>query len=176
MGIIGLISIIFILLGIHKMLDEDKSSFVWLILGLALPLVVSVTLYPIYALANIDENIRMLNEKLDTIVSNVLPDTSKNGKKELPPQNITSSNNTPTNEQQNNKTIPTVKAQDAIDFINKKYGIDISIDDNLDNIKFKVLQISDSSSSIRILIQKISNATDIETVIEAFILHKVAHS
>ena len=175
-----LVSCVLIILGIKGMIDENRFSAIWMAFGIALPLVASVSLYPIFALANIDENLILLNQKWDVIASKVLCNTKseESATTEVLLENKIngSSEDIISIENSSKRTIQVDKLHDAIEFINQKYGINIDVDDSLDAIKFKISQISDNSSSANILIQKVSNACNIETIASAFILHKAAHT
>ncbi len=152
---ICVLSVVFIILGIKEALDKNWISIIWIIAGEILPLTTAISLYPIFALANIDDNLSLLNEKMDTITAII-------GTKSV-------INKTPS--QLKNKVLN----QEIIDFMNQKYKLDLSVDDNLETIKCKVISISDTSSAAHILIQKISSATDMETVVSALSMHKVTH-
>ena len=69
MAVVLLISTALFFLGVSGLSDGSRVAIVWFVLSAALPLIVSVALYPIFALASIDENIAKMNQKMDTLIA-----------------------------------------------------------------------------------------------------------
>ena len=67
MSFVFLVAVILLVFGVYGLTNKDWFSIIWIVLGLLLPLVVSVSLYPIFALASIDENIQLLNQRVKQI-------------------------------------------------------------------------------------------------------------
>ncbi len=72
MVVIYIISVFFLLLGISNLLDENETTNGWILIvfGIVLPLITTISLYPIFTLANINQNLVLLNEKVDTVIKN----------------------------------------------------------------------------------------------------------
>ena len=133
-----------------------------------------------FALASIDENVRLLNQKIDVIAAKsfILESKNKEPENEITTEVQASENtlcDTPYIERHEVENFHNNDLQSTLDFINQKYDIHIDINDNLTTIKEKVSTIRETSSSSRIFIQKILNANNKEAVITACVLHKAAH-
>ena len=178
MGCISIVSLVLIVYGINEMSD-DESYVIFILLGFILPIVFSVTLYPIFALANIDENVREINRKITELDSIFLSENSNikilTNESKAENETNTSPVDITIKDAPNQEISQTSILQDSIDFINEKYGVDIVMDDDLNTIKIKVCNISENSLSAKILIKKIMDANNIQDVITAFALHKVAN-
>jgi uncharacterized membrane protein required for colicin V production len=67
MGIVYVLCGFSIVAGISSLVDDEKIGILYIVLGILLPLITTVSLYPIFALANIDENIQSLNSKIESL-------------------------------------------------------------------------------------------------------------
>jgi len=179
MGFVFVLSIFLIIFSIIGMIAKNWISVIWLIVGLLLPLINTVSLYPLFVLANIDDKLSLLNKKVDTIVSKKYSGESKRdiitGNQTQDKKTIDKMIISETGKEQIEKSNKLILSQDILDFINQKYKIHIELDDSLDIIKFKISSINEKSSTANILIQKIVNANNMEDVSSAFILHKAVH-
>ena len=176
-------SLILVIVGINGLLDKNWFSSIWIALGMLIPLVASVSLYPIFALANIDENVSSLNKKVDSLISkstrhisvkttdNNVGDHDKNETKQETDTHQ-HKQHTVSDKRESKHVIP----QDILDFINTKYQTCINSDDDLYTIKSKISNISDNSRSTEILRHKIANSTNLNDVTSAFVLHKYSHN
>lgn len=68
MGIVYFFGICSFIAGISSLVDGENIGILYIVLGLLLPLMTTVSLYPIFALANIDENVHLINNKIDLLI------------------------------------------------------------------------------------------------------------
>ena len=160
MGIAFIASIAFIVVGILGLVNNQPLSALWILAGICSPLITSVSLYPIFALANIEENVCQLSETLNKIIN-------KNHFERTNHLSKSANTNYAYEEQQ--------LTQDIIDFINSRYQTQINIYDSLDTIKFKISSINATSSSVNILTRKVAEAQTISAVAKAFVLHRATN-
>ena len=140
-----LISILLIFLGIKGVAEKNESSVIWIIFGLILPLIVSISMYPIFALANIDENIncikQTLNERGAMIQRSTTTHETQSPKNIIDTPKADSNGDSSYDETKILETVPTDRLKDIVDFINKKYDIEIEVNDSLETIKLKIANI-----------------------------------
>ena len=154
-----LVSILFLITIIDLATKIEIFDPTLLILfALFFPLLTSVSLYPIFALANIDENLSKLNEKLDKIIylNNHESKMSDQHEKLI-------SNFSPP------ETHKTKKINEALQYINNKYGTNISLEDDFETIKEKIQKTDNNSSAYSVLKKKISTAKTKEDIINSFV-------
>ena len=175
MGLVFVAAVILLFSGIIQLADKNKFGFVWIVLSIIFPLITTVSLYPIFALASIDENISMLNQKIDKIVSD-----NKHFEQEKSQSTVTTGISrtfftpAPTIEKENgDKNL--FECAEAIDYVNKKYGISIFSKDDFYTIKDKIASIDDGGFSALILKRKVQEASSIDEVINILVMHKVAN-
>ena len=122
MGLAFFTAIVLLLFGIVQLADKNKFGLVWIGFSIIFPLVVTVSLYPVFALASIDENISMLNQKIDKIIL-----INKNHAQEKSQSAVTTDisktffDPTPTPPKRSGDE-NLFKYAEAIDYVNKRYG------------------------------------------------------
>ena len=141
-----------------------KGIFI-LLVGLIIPLVTALSLYPIYALSLIESHTSELNANVNLLLEQVKPSN-----KEVPctPSATTPSNTIPSSSQ------VSLPQKDLIDFINHKYDTQIGVDDALDVIKDKILNIEYNTNSVQIFKKRISSANSIDEIIAIMKLHRAS--
>ena len=74
MFIIWIVSVAALLFGIVGLIKELGRIYLFLLVGgIVLPFVTMVSLYPIFALANIDQNLKLLNDKMGKALGSETP-------------------------------------------------------------------------------------------------------
>lgn len=141
-----------------------KGIFI-LLVGLIIPLVTALSLYPIYALSLIESHTSELNANVNLLLEQVKPSN-----KEVPctPLTATPSTTIPSSSQ------VSLQKKDLIDFINHKYDTQIGVDDDLDVIKDKILNIEYNTNSVQIFKKRISSANSIDEIIAIMKLHRAS--
>lgn len=141
-----------------------KGIFI-LLVGLIIPLVTALSLYPIYALSLIESHTSELNANVNLLLEQVKPSN-----KEVPctPSATTPSTTIPSSSQ------VSLLQKDLIDFINHKYDTQIGVDDALDVIKDKILNIEYNTNSVQIFKKRISSANSIDEIIAIIKLHRAS--
>ena len=166
--------------GLSLLGENTKSGLVLFFISPLLPIFTLVSLYTIFALANIDENLAMLNRRVDRIEYRLSPAAAKQTVAGTASVNETASNQAIGQEIKNDSgnvtkdkdaEIPT----DAILFINKRYNTALDVNDSLQTIKEKIAGITVNSTSANILIRKISKAEDLAEVRSIVQLHMAAN-
>ena len=176
MGLAFFAAVVLLLLGIALLADRNSLGIVLLVLAIILPLVTTVSLYPIFALASIDENILALNRKIDKIIS--IKQSPAQEKPQAPPPPEISKNRftpePPPEKEDGNKT--PFERTEVIDFVNKRYNISIFAKDDFYTIKEKIANIDDGGFSALFLKKKVQEASSMDEIIDILVMHKVAHS
>ena len=174
MGLSTLASLALLIAGLVSLADEGNLAWFFIILGIVLPLASIISLYPLFALSRIDENLCSLTEKVNSLTQ--VPVTAKNKEASHKPF---IQDKKPIQSQPLFEHIPpslSSSFQDTISFINKKYSINLCEDDNIDLIKEKIASIENPSFSVVILQSKIASAATKEEAINLLNMHRVAHS
>ena len=204
MGVVALISLVLVISSIGELIDGNSFSIIYLLLGFVLPLVVTVSLYPIFALANIEERVRSIDEKTNALLANELicSDTESENvdlsecsvdlkesvdlevntsfDAEFSPNSakpvVTDYKSNETSEAELTEVFKSPKFAEAIDFINRKYGTDINPQDDFQLIKSKINNIESSTSSVEIFKSKVLKAVSNREIANIIIMHKAAYS
>ena len=163
-----LVSILFLITIIDLATKIEIFDPTLLILfALFFPLLTSVSLYPIFALANIDESLSKLNEKLDKIIYLNNHESKMSGRHE---KSISSKPCTePISSFFSAENTQNKKINEAVQYINNKYGTDISLEDEYQTIKEKIQKINNTSFACDILKKKVSIAKNKEEIINTFL-------
>ena len=175
MGLVTISAIIIIAFGIQTSNEENSMGVLLILIGVLLPLFACISMYPLFALANIDENISKLTKKVDSISSNT-HSFNYIGRKPYNESEQSATGNEKKTNTEHSFITRMVLSQELLDFINEKYDLDLKSDDELNIIKEKVLGINDNSNSAKVLIKKISEATSNQEIASAFALHKAANN
>ena len=170
-GISFCFSVFLLGLGVLMLLEGESAGRISIAAAGALALVTFMSAYPIFALGVVEEGLSKLNRKVDDLQRNVqesnqYADTSKSRYWFTPAEESVRYS------KQELFEIPTY--EEAIKFINQKYGISILSEDNLALIKEKVEKINDGGFSAIIFKQKVNETTSEQEVRKIFIEHKVA--
>ena len=88
-------AVVMIVLGIEGVIKKEAGGALLLIIGIVLPIVALLSIYPTLALTNIDENLQELNEKVDDIISK----NNSNDVKYSAPQRVYTNNRSYSNTQ-----------------------------------------------------------------------------
>lgn len=180
MGFVIFISLILLVFGLVSLFNEEKLGGVLIVLGLLLPLIVTVSLYPIFALATIEESLSSLNAKIEQIVS-----STSNNDNEKDTQVPTShplwdktdfEDATEYATKNNNDSYPTSYLSKTLGYINLKYEISISIDDEYEEMKEMVLNIENDSFQANALKNRIKDAKTKEEILAILNSHRLLYS
>jgi hypothetical protein len=151
-------SCIIILYGAVSLLKTNNGIYViWILSGALSPLVGLLAIYPIIALANIDLSVSKLNEKIDRISTDKYPSVT-NHIPHHPSETSIPDRHPP-------------QSTDPFNYINQKYNINISPDDDIQIIKAKVAEIENNEATA-ILKQKIASSSTMSEILTAFKIHK----
>lgn len=170
------ISIALFVVGVCQVIDKNNFGVFFIITSLLLPFLCTVSLYPMFALANIDKNINILNEKVEEFINSC--------KKEKMTFSDVFANDLNSNIENRNKSFDEAKylnqyekstILEAIDFICERYEISISFDDDIYTLKEKILSIKSNSTRSSILKSKIKKSETKEEILNIFVTHKVAY-
>lgn len=173
MGVVYVLSVILVILGIADIADEKVFlGVIFLIAGLVMPLTVSVSLYPVFALSLIESNTSSLNDKLGDIIELL----EKTNTLYIPPvveqSTISTNKKTEPIETVESSVLSPTYAQEAIDFINKKYNIRIRLSDDMSSIKEKVSTIDDEIEYARIFKKRVNEAESLSEIMSSIKLLK----
>lgn len=163
-GISYFVAVILLVAGIVILSGEQYLlGVICVFLGVVLPLVANLAVYPLFALSQMESNIANLNNDLSEIYELLrsTPHTSLNPN--LP-------HTLPVFEP---ATTPTVSDEDAIDFINKKYNLNINMSDDVFSIKEKIANIETTNHSIEIFKNRVTCAKSYDDIIVAIKNHRV---
>ena len=174
-GISYILSLGLIAYGIYELTEEKTvQGLIKLLIGILVPLLVNISMYPIWALSQIECHTSDLNDKLEKIIIlKTLESTSQS-------TTIPSQKNTPTDRAQSNSSATTGNNADAlneaIDFINREYNIQIESTDDLKDIKEKISNIDAIDNSTQIFKERIDNATSVRQMFAIIKLHYTIRS
>ena len=156
--------------GINALAEDLFMLGMGFIIGsIALPLLVSVSLYPIFALSNIDDNLSLLKKEVAEIAENI---------KRRPRQNEAAapSEDACKQEESIEKDQESLSAYEkALLFIKEKYGVSIDMEDSVAEIKAKINSIDDQTWAGTMLKHKINSATSKEEIFQILSIHRVTH-
>ena len=174
-GVILIVSCFLLCMGILSLVDDDSLGVAWIVLGLVLPFMTTVSMYPIFALASIDENLAEINQKIECFVSDR---STSRAAPNMPLCAAQSPLNQklPTSNKPLDLVVHSQRSGDAVSFVNQKYGISILPEDDLATIQEKISSIQDGGFSVIILKRKVMEAGSKEEVDNIFVMHQVAHS
>lgn len=160
MAMMYFISIIILILGFSICFDEKHKLHyfgILIIIGsILLPIVVTVALYPIFALANIDQNTEEINKKLDLII-NSKEENNKND--EFNNDNQESHENKNDHNNQNFYTDhhnDTQIDQETIEVIETLENI-ISSELNIEEMKYQIYNIKSDDNMVLLLKKRVAN-------------------
>ena len=182
MTIVCILSIISLIAGICLLISEENWFYlIFIIVGIVFPLVTTVSLYPIYALANIDENLILLNKKIDRVFGEGISKPSQ------PTEPIVLKNDIPTESQPTQSRneakkvdreyqVNDKRVQEAINFVNSRYGTDIRLEDEFEVIVRKVCHIGERTSSVIIFQKNVCSARTKQEVLNAIIKHNAVNA
>lgn len=166
MGIVYLVSIIMLIYGLSSLAEEDSRSLgvLLIVLSIIIPIITSISMYPVFALSLIETNTSKINDNLETIIDLL----EKNPTPTIPQQTATPHQNYPPMDLTN-------PLKDALNFINQRYNIQIDISDDLHIIKEKILEINEINSSTQIFKKRIIDADSKDGVWNIIKMHHVAY-
>lgn len=174
MGFSCLVALILLIFGLGNLADENKVlGIVFVILGILLPIITSISLYPIFALSLIETNTSEMKEQLNLIVALLKlisqgVHKSQNEPTPAPPQSepLISFTPPPTNAE----SIDSLN--DAINFINQEYNLDLDITDNLITLQEKILKADSLEYKGQIFKKRILEATTLNEVYSVIKMHR----
>lgn len=168
--IIDVLAIILIILGIIKLANNNTLGWVLILGGIIIPIVTIISIYPIFALANIDNNFSELISKFDLIIEQ-LKTRKANDESVL----ISQENEYNLYQQEiKQSSVDDVDKlhENLFEYINKTYNIKLDKNDSLDAIKIKIDSIDSSSNlNVTILKDRIAVANDIEEIYSLIKMH-----
>lgn len=173
-------SFVLLIMGVLWAIDGSKASIAVLIIAVVFPLGVTVSLYPIFALANVDENLASLNGTVEELVHKISLKIPENG---APSSEIGSNSSAviPAQDKPANSAYKqynpakTYTEKETVEYVNAKYGLNISLDDSCETIKEKVAAMNATGFYIIVLQRKVAEAQTKEEIINYFAMHHVAY-
>ena len=161
-------------------------SIFCILISIFLPLGATLSIYPIFTLANIDENLMVLREDVDAISSSLNHTEMKKNKDMSKDTNslieqdeydyfAISNNDVESTLFMKSRKAVSVLSMDDIYYINNKYGLKIFTTDTLDELKEKIRNCSSDASSFLIFKQKVESAKNLEEIKTAILLHKAVN-
>ena len=189
MGIVCLAALVLLFAGVDSIFEEDLSigrGIGLIVVSLIIPLIALISLYPIFALANIDENLQSLKNKVDSIIGDTNSfetnecnkDFNKSKEFEENPINRYYENkidNKQDIEMHDNNDILDVSVL-AIEYFNDKFNLDLDSEDDYQTTAEKIYSIEDNSPSIQTLKLQISEANTRKEVYKILNKYRVAYS
>lgn len=161
-----------IVYGVKNTEDGNSVNKFFVLIGVLIPIFATISIYPLFALANIDENLSLLNEKMDIKLENDRRYRYESTEKE---KTHASKNN---NEIEEN-IVPVNKkqrlTQDVVDFINERYNISLTLDDDVETIKIKITNINEKLTTAEMLKNKVLSANSEEAIFSALNMHKAIY-
>lgn len=148
--------------GIYLMSESHSLGMILFGSGIILPLIIGVILYPVVALASIDENIKEMSKKYDLMLC-VLRKTKNN---------CDDNKGSTHHELVDESEVSFNRHLDLIEYINGKYAIDITVNDSIQDVKNKIDSIEEKNTSIQIFKQQIRDLSTKESIILAMQIHK----
>ncbi len=188
-----LAAVILIVVGANFLADREKGAWIYIACGILLPFLSIVWVFPIFALANIDINVvnmktemESLNKKVDQIDScssikneeNCKENSIFKGETHIVDENpirLANSKVDVPQKELNRNVLQTNIYKESLNFINKKYGVNISEDDDVGVVKEKIESIEYQTTSFAILKNKIRKADGFSEIANAIIMHKTAN-
>ncbi len=136
--------------------------------GMLLPLIIGVMLYPMVALASIDENVKEMNQKYDSVLRILRANRNKS---------CDDNNDSPIYHESTKTQVLTTEVNlnqhlDLIKYVNVKYNLDITSEDSIEILKNKIESIEEKGSSVQVLKKKIAELNTIESILLAIQIHK----
>lgn len=172
MGMVYLLSIALLAVGINYLIDENSLSALFIAAGLILPLAITVSLYPLFALANIDKNLALISKKIAAISADK---TEFPQDCTAPPAHSIEKSMPVTEEKLAPEPQRVILPQELMAFLKAKYGVSLEDSDEADVIKAKIMAIPQDTTQVNSLKNKILSAKNMEEIVSALKMHKVAH-
>ena len=131
-------------------------------------LFVTISVYPLYAMANMSERLESIEETVKQIEINILMNQNKKAENSFQKKNTIENFSTP-------NIGVAVSLQDTVEFVNNKYGIDLRLDDSCEELKRKIQTIKIDSPQVIRFINKVSEAESEMEIFSILRMHKVAY-
>ncbi len=179
MGISCMIGVLLVIIGIYLAVEMDMFVLVMVsVLGFFVPFLTTVSLYPIFALASIEENVAVIKDAFASLPHNIAKQQCEeyhNQKstevKSSEPRVVYKTDSKEDRIRKYDGKLP----DDLVEFFRNKYGIAIDIQDDFETIKRKINEINQATFTALILKNKINDATNMDEIFNVLIMHKVAN-
>ena len=172
--IIDIAAIVLLIMGISKIAEDDSTGTLFLLMGVIMPILVSVSVYPIFALARIDSNTSDINQKFEYLLDVLTKKADLNEEIEDDEDDFTAEDLPNDSIDEDVDCQDDVLPIDLIYYINKKYDIGLLIDDSIEEIKKKIERIDSKKNTLVITFKaRIALAKDIKEIISLIKMHKV---
>ena len=173
MILIFITSIILVCVGIAEAVDGNSISIYFFVSAVLLPPSFSISVFHVFALSSIDENIISLNKKVQRLSNNGV---ATNEIKSAPSSTDSNSNVgiTPDNKSEETQATDKNKFDDAALFISQTYNISISADDSYELLKEKIRGIKSEKASI--LKCRVETAKTKDEILNIISMHKAISS
>ena len=144
---------------------EFKQGAATLFVGLIIPFITTLSIYPISALSLIESHVSSVDAKLEQVLK-LLPALRSN--------QSSSSNAKPTQPPTSQAPLePTSKFCEAVTFLNQWYDIQIDPSDDIETLKEKIAEIDSDDKSSQIFKNRVANASSIDEVRSIVNMHYV---
>lgn len=171
--IVDVIAFFLMLYGLREILfgDSVRLGIILIVISIILSAHTLLSVYPLLALSKIEKHTSDMNDQLDEII--VLLEDATCGKA------IVTIGNNAASLDATSTTTSRVNYDDsfetAIDFVNHKYGLQFSANDNLQSIKEKVLEIDDQAPSAQTFKNRILSADSFDEIKSLFKMHLIVN-
>lgn len=181
MGLCYAATVILILLGISFLskyieaqnnqphnLNNLYTGLILIVIAILCPLITTISLYPIFALANIDEHTEQLDYKFNIFLNKMDEIMNQNKQLEKEKNDL--------NDQIKDKDISEIKlADDTItdlfNYLNELHHTNILVTDEIEIIKEKINNINEENNLIKILKERTNNCSTLDEIVNVIKLY-----
>lgn len=181
MGISYVVALVLLIYGFSLLIDKNTAlGLVMILISILTPLFERLFLYPIFALSLIETNLSKVDANLERVIEliDTAPsDSDPTPNTETPPpiKNPTPIKKTVSTLTPNPPPFPISPINEALQFINQKYGIQIEISDDIDTLKEKIAKIESEESSSQIFKNRVADSKSIDEIWSLIKMHHTVH-
>lgn len=178
MGITYFLAVILVICGCVALIEEKFGfGIVLILIGIIIPLTVTLSLYSVYALSLIESHTSKLNDNIEQILKLHGNSSNDNCTQTKTPFSSTTAVPAPKPLQPLIPVPPPILPAEevAINFINKKYNIQIELSDDLNMIKEKISTIEAVDNSVQIFQRRINSTVSFDEALSIIKMHHVVN-
>ena len=167
------LSAIAMIYGVAQFSGNSILQLVAVVGAFVFAIVVTISLYPLYALADMSEKLESIERKMERFE---FGDNSAVNYVEKTEELFKSNRDDTDKEEYRKKRGVEVSLQDVFEFVNNRYDINLRLDDSYEELKAKIESIEDTSPQALRLIKKVSEAKSTIEIISFLRMHKATNS